>query len=349
MKALARLFLLCALPLAGAAALRAQPASQAVILQYHHVSTTTPASTSISPADFRAHMDYLAGHGFHVLPLEDIVDALRAGRPLPDKAAAITFDDGYRSVYDSAYPLLTDLGFPFTVFVNPALVGSNAELYANWEQLREMGAHSVTLANHTVDHPYLLTHEPGEDDAQWLQRVRREISAAEAVIEKETGQDRKLLAYPYGEYDPRIQQLVRELGYVGFGQHSGPISAGSDFSALPRFPFSGIYASLTTFETKVNSLAFDVVQLSPDTPITADPSPAAELQFKGSYRLDALACYDSNSRMQVNAEAGGKQVYRIATTIRHTARRFRYNCTAPGPGGRYYWYSIPWINPAVAE
>ena len=90
----------------------------AVVLQYHHVSDETPASTSTSPERFAMHLEYLSEAGFDIVPLHDLVDALRAGQPLPDKAAAITFDDGYISIYDTAWPMLKAKGWTFTVFVN---------------------------------------------------------------------------------------------------------------------------------------------------------------------------------------------------------------------------------------
>ncbi len=78
-------------------------AASAVILQYHHVSSTTPPSTSISPADFRVHMEYLRDNGFTVLRLEEVVAALQDAASLPDKTAVITFDDGYLSVYTGLF------------------------------------------------------------------------------------------------------------------------------------------------------------------------------------------------------------------------------------------------------
>ena len=80
-------------------ALLAQDADpQAVILQYHHISSTTPRSTSVTVEEFRLQMDYLRDNGFTVLPLESIVKALQQHMPLPEKAIAITFDDAYISV-----------------------------------------------------------------------------------------------------------------------------------------------------------------------------------------------------------------------------------------------------------
>jgi peptidoglycan/xylan/chitin deacetylase (PgdA/CDA1 family) len=336
----AALLALLLLPLAAVA----QSEGQAVILQYHHVSTATPPVTSISAADLRVHLQYLKDEGFSVLRLEDAVTALQAGEKLPDRSAVITFDDGYLSVYEAAFPLLQEFGYPFTVFVTSGLVTSNGKLYASWEQLREMGERGATLANHTVTHPYLVNRTEGQSEAEWLAWVRSEIEDAEAQILAETGQSHKLLAYPYGEYDNAIQQLVRELGYVGIGQQSGPINPSSDFTALPRFPFSGIYASMNTFPTKVQSLAFNVAIVAPQSLVTDDVSPSAELQFTGNYRFDALNCFNNNQPMQVEAlDENGR--YRVSTQLVNEARRFRYNCTAPGPDGRYYWFAIPFLNP----
>lgn len=328
---------------------QAPPPATAVILQYHHVSTSTPPSTSISPVDFRRHMDYLRDEGFAVLRLEDVVSALREGAALPDKTAVISFDDGYISVYQEAFPVLREYGWPFTIFVPTSLVGSNARLYTNWDQLREMAAAGATLANHTVSHSYLLARLPGENDKAWLQRIEQDIEAAEAAIERESGQSHKLFAYAYGEYDSALQELVTRLGYVGIGQHSGPIGPAADFSALPRFPFSGVYVSMNTFPTKVNSLAFDARLLPPYQPLTDSPRPEAVLEFGGEYRFDALNCFNNDRPMQVRRIEGSMRQYRVSAVEDNRSRRFRYNCTAPGRDGRFHWLSIPFTNPAVAE
>ena len=330
--------------------LQAQHADQAVILQYHFISTSTPPVTSTSPEDFRRHMDYLQDNDFVILPLEEIISKLRNGESLPDYSAAITFDDGYLSVYTEAFPLLQERDWPFTIFVTTGLLETNANLYANWDQIREMAAAGATIANHTVTHPYFLDRLDGESEAAWLQRIRGEIQQAEDSIVAETGQNHRLLAYPYGEFNPQIQELVTDMGFIGIAQHSGPINGSSDYTALPRFPFSGIYVSMNTFPNKVKSLAFTLDGVSPQTPVTSDNSPDAELDFaEGTPGLSQLACYHNNQNMQVEVLDADELVYRVSSTTESNGRRFRYNCTAPGRDGRYYWYSIPWVNPAIAE
>lgn len=326
----------------------ATPAS-AVILQYHHVGTNTPRVTSVNLDEFRAHMDYLRDNSFTVLPLEDIVTTLRNGDSLPGRSAAITFDDGYRNNYDAAYPLLREYGWPFTLFISSDLVGSNDALYLNWEQIRDMAANGATIANHGITHLYLLAREDGESESAWLRRIEHEIVTAEAKIEQETGQSHRLFAYPYGEYDRAIQDLVARLDFVGIGQHSGPVNASSDFTALPRFPFSGVYAALDTFAVKVQSLAFDVTLIAPKTPVTDQQMPEAVLDFDGDYRFDALNCFNNDARMEISVVDAQEQQYRIAPLEPSEARRFRYNCTAPAGNGRFYWYSVPWVNPALDD
>ena len=78
----------------------------AIVLQYHHVSNDTPASTSVSPERFEQHLNWLADNGYHVMPLSEIVRLLQERKPLPERSVAITLDDGYSNNYSEAYPRL---------------------------------------------------------------------------------------------------------------------------------------------------------------------------------------------------------------------------------------------------
>jgi peptidoglycan/xylan/chitin deacetylase (PgdA/CDA1 family) len=322
-------------------------AGQVVIMQYHHIDTSTPASTSLSPVQFAEHMHFLRDNGFTVLRLEDALKAIRNGDSLPDKAASITFDDAYHSVYTDAFPLLKALDYPFTIFISAGLVGDHSGLYSSWEELKEMGENGGTLANHTMTHPYLLDRPEGENETTWLKTVESEIMDAELMIEARTGQRHGLLAYPYGEYNREIQTLVTSLGLIGIGQQSGPVNDTSDFTAIPRFPFSGIYASMNTFRTKVGSLAFDIASVSPENRNTSSGNPEATLALlPGEYKVEEVGCFHNNEPMQLETEGNS---ITMNSDQRSSSRRFRYNCTAPGREGRYYWYSVDWVNPAVRE
>ncbi len=76
----------------------------AVILQYHHVSEKLPAVTSVSEETFKSHLNHIKEHGFSVIPLPQLLDSLKAGKSLPEKTLAITFDDGYENNITAAGP-----------------------------------------------------------------------------------------------------------------------------------------------------------------------------------------------------------------------------------------------------
>ncbi len=84
----------------------APSASALVVLQYHHISDKTPKSTSTSTALFEAHLQYLEDNQFNVMDIRELRKLIKKKATPPDRTVIITFDDGYRSVYDNAYPLL---------------------------------------------------------------------------------------------------------------------------------------------------------------------------------------------------------------------------------------------------
>ena len=329
-------------------------ASSGVVLLYHHVASDTPPSTSISPQDFRSHLEYLRDNGFNVVGLDVMVEALRAGRELPERAVAITFDDGYASIYETAFPMLRAFDFPFAFFVSTGPIDRQSPSHMSWDQIREMAAAGVLVANHMVEHPHLLERLEGESEAAWIERRREELLRAEQTILERTGQSHRYLAYPYGEFDPAIKNLLRELDFVGFAQNSGAIGPSSDFLALPRYPLAGSFAGLESAALKFATLPFNARLLEPESPVTESSSPAATLRFSpaevGDYNLASVACFANGRPIPMtwlDREAG---IARLEPATSFSGRRWRYLCTAPDIGSdRFHWYSIQWINPNVPE
>lgn len=316
-----------------------------VILVYHHVATDTPPSTTISPTDFRAHLDYLRDNDFSVVSLPELLDDLQNRRPVPDKAVAITFDDGYISIYDTAFPMLQEYGYPFTLFLSTDPINNNQANYMSWDQVKTMSDAGVTIANHMVEHPYMLERRAGEDEQSWISRMRAELLEAEQTIAEHTGQSHRLLAYPYGEYDERLKAMVAEEGFTGLAQNSGAVGYYSDFLALPRYPLASIYANLDTAATKLSTKSFNVQQLSPTGPVTESTRPATTLQFlPGPYNLNQIGCFADGEPLTMNWVDRDQGIVELQAQRDFTGRRWRYICTAPVPGSnRYYWYSMQWI------
>lgn len=320
----------------------------AVILQYHHVSDTTPASTSTRVALFEQHLAYLAEHDFNVMPLPELIKQLHGGQALPDKTVAITFDDGYRSVYDTAFKRLKQYGFAFTVFVNSEPVNQGVPEFVTWDELAHMAQAGGSIANHTKSHPFMVRQQANETKKQWRVRIEQQIIGAERAIKKATGQSLKLLAYPYGEFDDKLKQLLQALGYVGLGQHSGAVGVGSDFLALPRFPMGGDYAKLESFITKVQTRPLPVKARALyhrknelDSPVVpAGARPQVRLTLANKSLAAGLTCYYQGQTLPL--ERDGAHIT-ISLDQGLNLGRSRFNCTARAEDGRYYWYSQPWF------
>jgi hypothetical protein len=202
------------------------------------------------------------------------------------------------------------------------------------------------FANHTSHHRHLLERAAGTSPSEWLANIEQDILQSEALLKDKLGYSSRYLAYPYGEFNVDIQNLIAALGMVGFGQHSGAIYSGSDFTALPRYPAAGIYANLGTLKTKINSLAMPVTSTSVLDPV-AEQASAGEFSFTFTgedVNATQMGCYYANRALPVSTHG-----FTVTVNLEKPlpVGRSRVNCTAPSrvQSGRFYWYSQPWFVP----
>lgn len=327
------------------------PASaQLVILQYHHISDSTPAVTSISPEGFAEHLKLLADEGMVVVDLKSALHKIQNGQALPEKAVAITFDDAYSSIFDNAFPLLKQRNWPFTVFVNSKPVDEQHSNFMSWDQLREMQRHKGLIANHGVSHPYLIDVPKNKSLEEWLDS---EINGAEKRLHEMLGTSHKLFAYPYGEFNLEIANWLKEQGYIGIGQQSGAVGASSNFQALPRYPASGIYANIKTLRAKLYTLAFPInAEQFVEPVLSGNNPPELTLSFSSTdINVRTIQCYSGTEGAIPTRAERNDNVITLHIQARNAIKsgRDRYNCTAPSTAkpGWYYWYSQFWINSAV--
>ncbi|PYF79238.1 polysaccharide deacetylase [Marinomonas alcarazii] len=332
------------------ASMAAQAQDYLPVLQYHHVSASSPKSTSVTPEQFTEHMDYLKNAGFQVVDLRSALDDLKANKPLPEKSVAISFDDAYRNIYQAGFPILKERNFPFTVFINSEPVERKSRSFLTWEQMKEMEQFGGVFANHTISHPYMLRKEKGETDEAWMSRMEKEVDTVESLLVKHLGSSPKMLAYPYGESNGRIRSMMAEKGIMAFGQQSGVVSADSDFENLPRFPASGAYAKLSTLKTKLNAKPMPLLSENAGGDYAGEEPVSINLTFKeGKYRLKDLACYVSGQGKATLEWVSEREVKATASKPFGVGRG-RINCTMPDNSGKhYYWYSNVWIRSSADQ
>lgn len=320
----------------------------AVILQYHHVSEDTPAITSVTPAQFKEQMQYIADNDFVVTPLSELVDAIRAKRPIADNTIVITFDDGYKSIARTAHPILKEYGFPYTLFVSVEPIKAKYSEMMSWGELITLSKEGAEIANHSWDHEHLIRRLEGETKAQWLTRIETNILNTEKAIVKATGQNHKMLAYPYGEYNLDIEQMLQRHGFVGLGQQSGAAGLHSPLTALPRFPVAGVYAELSSLKVKMHSLNMPVLSMMPKNPELKDGNWRPELKVT----LDMSDIYPHQMMCFIQGQGAKKPLwlseneFSVRAELDLPAGRSRYNCTAPSKTqSGYYWFSQAWVRP----
>ncbi len=312
-----------------------------VVLLYHHVDTKTPALTSISPAQFERHLEILEEEGFTVLPLSELTETAMADTG-NSRLAAITFDDAYLSIYHNALPLLKSRGWPFTVFVATEPVETGNPFYMSWVQLQELTKHGGEIANHTHSHTHLIRMQPEEDHDSWLSRVRVDISTASELM-AENGFTSNAFAFPYGEYNEALLELVNDMAMVGYGQQSGAIGPQSHPALLPRFPLSGIYVGEAAFRDKIRSLPMPISFPNSKPLVTDTHKPELHLRFvEGGANPARLTCYGPGGLMPISEISDN---HLVATSLEEIPTgRSRYNCTLPSRwNGRFYWFSQLWI------
>jgi peptidoglycan/xylan/chitin deacetylase (PgdA/CDA1 family) len=325
-----------AVALWGPAPDAARAADSAVILIYHRFGDARFPPTNVRLDQFDAHVRELASGRYKVLPLPEIVDALAAGRPLPDRAVAITIDDAYRSAYEEAWPRLRKAGLPFTLFVATEPVDKGLPDYMTWDQVRALRDGGATIGAHSHSHPHMADGTPRAN--------RVEVETSSRILARELGATPALFAYPFGEADAAVMAVAKESGYrAAFGQHSGVAARTQPLFFLPRFPMSEAHAALDRLRLVLDALPLPVTGVQPSDPLIAAGANPPVVRFtlqKAAGDPGRLACYRDGGRVEVRESgdpSGDRRVeLRFAGPL--PAGRSRLNCTLPGPEGRWQWF-----------
>lgn len=344
MEKITGLLVLLAAFLAMGSIAQEQP-SGGVILVYHHVSEDTPVATSISPDQFAQHLDYLEENHFNPIGIERMLSAINQGEALPEKAIAISFDDAYESVYSTAFPLLKERDWPFSVFVSTEAIDSAFTGYMSWQQLQELSDYGAEIGGHTQTHAHLVRKLEGESQIAWRNRVSQEIDVANQRIEERLDTKVRLFAYPYGEFNGALKEILANRNLFGLAQHSGAVGVLSDFLALPRYPMAQSFAAIDRFALVANTKALPVTEIDAGPLIRRLGEGISEFHFSvlpGDFQLNNIACYSATGELLEHKENEG----RISVVLpSFSVGRNKVNCTAPSSilSGQYYWFSQLWM------
>lgn len=205
------------------------------ILTFHALDEM-PSAISFRPRLFRDAIQKLRDHGYRTVRLHDAVQTLRAKQALPDRSVVITFDDGYASVAEVAWPVLVEAGITATVFLTvgrsgrasadepfPSLSGRRM---LNWRLVREMHAAGIDFGAHTLTHPDLTRLSPAQ--------AEEEIVRSKEIVQDGIGDVVTCFAYPYGRSASRHRAIAAEHFAGACSDRLGLMNDLSDPWALER-------------------------------------------------------------------------------------------------------------------
>ena len=171
---------------------------------YHEVNDLLANNLYLSVADFTSHLEYLERAGITPISMGQLYDHWVNGAPIPEKPIVLTFDDGYRSMYTTVYPLLRERGWSGTFFC----ISGNRWLdnFISNPMIAEMAANGMEIGSHTDSHWELnvLPHDT----------LYRELTESRQALSAVSGREVTMLCYPAGRYNSDTKTAASETGYL---------------------------------------------------------------------------------------------------------------------------------------
>src|SRR3989441_6734445 len=227
--------------------------AQTIIFCYHLlVDKVRYPGTEITPAAFEAQMKELRDRGITVIGLQDLLAWKRGEKSIPPRCAVITFDDGWKSQYEVAWPIMKKFGYTFTMFIytegvaGASLGGGQA---ITWEQLADLRDNGIDIEAHSATHQDLREGHTimvmGPDrkrtkkkltGAEYEQWVQNEVVGCKQLLEQRLGIRVNCFAVPFGTYNEHVKEIARSAGYEAmFTVYGQPITYTSPMDALGRY------------------------------------------------------------------------------------------------------------------
>jgi len=236
------------------------------ILMYHYIRYNPDPrdvlgfNLSVTPSDFAMQMDWLAANGYHPIDFDDLRGYLLGQAVLPERPVVLTFDDGYRDLYTTAYPILRAHGFKAVSYVVSGFVGRSTNVTA--EQVLEMDANGIQIGVHTVSHADLTKLSGG---GLW-----HEVYDSKVALEALLGHPVLDFCYPSGRFDDAVVRAVQAAGYLtATTTQPGVVHTAADRYVWTRVRVGG--------GESLEQLVADLGQPEPAERVTAPPAPQQPL------------------------------------------------------------------------
>lgn len=186
--------------------------TRVAVLGYHNFSNSKPVSEMrMRTSEFCQQMQYIKDAGLTVITMQDFLDWLLADRCLPERCVLITIDDGWRSVYTDAFPVLKAYGYPFTLYLYTSfLSGRGTSMHPG--MVREMLEAGATIGSHSTTHLYPSQWKNlAEDSPEYAEQLQREFPDSVSRL-KELFGNCSTYCYPGGFHTQPMRDCLQNMG-----------------------------------------------------------------------------------------------------------------------------------------
>ncbi|MGW0289927.1 polysaccharide deacetylase family protein [Streptomyces tuirus] len=169
------------------------------------------AEFTVTPRQFAAHLDVIAGSGRTPVTISTVADHLAGRAPLPPRPVLLTFDDGFADLPGPTAEVLAARGLPATAYLTTGAIAPGGRSLLppapmmTLARAAELERSGMEIGSHTVTHAQL--------DTLSAQALAYELRTSKAVLEDALGHEIRHLAYPHGYNSPRVRAMSARAGY----------------------------------------------------------------------------------------------------------------------------------------
>lgn len=207
------------------------PGRDVPVVMYHHITENPKRAGKyvILKSELERDFDLIKEKGYSTVTVSDLIDYVDGKKDLPEKIIMLTFDDGFESVRELAWPLLKERNMKAVLSVVGSITETYAEnrdrninyAYLNWDDIRELHeSGDFEIQNHTYDMHNIgsggrkgLSRKSGESPVDYEAALKDDLSRMQSLLKNLSGVDATAVAYPYGSYSKETLSIVKKLNF----------------------------------------------------------------------------------------------------------------------------------------
>lgn len=205
--------------------------ANAHVFVYHRFGDSKHPSTNTTLEELEKEFKYFKDNGYKVVKLSQIIEKVKNKEKVPDNWIALTIDDSYKSFYQNGLEIFKKYNYPFSLYVYVKATQNQYGDFMTWEEIKEASKYGE-IGLHSYNHPH-LTHLNEEE-------IYKDTKKAYEIFEEKLGFKPKSYAYPYGEYDNKVQNEIKKFNFDSIlNQSAGTVNETSNVYDINRIALVG--------------------------------------------------------------------------------------------------------------